>query len=69
MQVAPFDAGYQFNNASSAVTQYNTDLTSWNSYLGGQYQQAISSLTYFDTNYYVGTTGDFNVYGKSNSNR
>ena len=64
MQVAPFDDFYQFDNASSAVTQYDTSLTKWNSYLGGSYQQAVSSLTYIDDAVYQGTSGGFGVYGK-----
>jgi len=64
LQVAPFDDFYQFNNASTAVTQFNTDLTKWNSYQGGLYQQAVSSLTYIDNDVYVGTQGNFGVYGE-----
>ena len=64
MQVAPFDDFYQFDNASNAVTQYDTSLTKWNSYLGGPYQQAVSSLTYIDDANYNGTSGGFGVYGK-----
>jgi len=64
-QIAPFDDFYQINNASTAVTQYNTDLTYWNTYLGGFYQQAASSLTYVPNSVYTGTSAAFATYGKS----
>jgi hypothetical protein len=63
MQVAPFDDFYQFNNATPAVTQYDTSLSKWNSYQGGRYQQAVSSLTYIDNDLYTGTAGKFGIYG------
>lgn len=63
VQYAPYDDYYQFNNASSAVTQYNTAITGWNSYLGGLYQQAVSSLTNIPSSNYAGTQGSFGVYG------
>jgi hypothetical protein len=62
-QVAPFDANYEFVNTSNAVVQYDTTITQWNSYKGGQYQQAVSSLTYVDSSVYQLTSGAFNVYG------
>lgn len=62
-QIAPFDDGYQFNNASTAVTQYNTAITGWNTYLGGVYQQAVSSLTNVLSSNYANTSGGFGVYG------
>ena len=34
------DDHYQFDNGSTAVTQYDDTLTKWNSYLGGDYQHA-----------------------------
>lgn len=62
-QFAPYDDYYQFNNASTAVTQYNTAITGYNSYLGGLYQQAVSSLTNIPSANYAGTSGAFGVYG------
>ncbi|KAK4685409.1 beta-glucan synthesis-associated protein KRE6, partial [Tremellales sp. Uapishka_1] len=62
-QVAPFDSSYQFDNASTDVTQYDTSITKWNSYLGGFYQQAVSSLTYIDSAGYTGTSGALQTYG------
>jgi hypothetical protein len=64
-QVAPFDYNYQFDNSSEAVTIWATDITKWNTYLGGVYQQAVSGLVYVDSNTYTGTSGLFNIYGGS----
>ena len=44
LQVAPFNANYQFNNDSSA-SPIQGSATHYNSYTGGQYQQAISGLS------------------------
>lgn len=63
LQVAPFDDFYQFDNASNAITMYNSDLTMLNTYLGGWYQEAVSALTYIDDDVYTGTSGHYNVYG------
>jgi hypothetical protein len=69
-QVAPYDDYYQFYNTTSAYyTQYNTSITSWNSYLGGYYQQAVSSLTtvpsdiYYSQDSVGGTSKDFVTFG------
>ncbi|BEJ13862.1 hypothetical protein CspHIS471_0310360 [Cutaneotrichosporon sp. HIS471] len=62
-QVAPFDADYQFDNSSAGATIWATDITMWNSYLGGVYQQAVSGLVYVDNSVYTGTSGAFNIYG------
>ncbi|WWD18304.1 hypothetical protein CI109_102754 [Kwoniella shandongensis] len=37
-------------------------MTKWNSYKGGPYQEAVSSLTYIDNSLYQGTSGQFGVY-------
>ncbi|GFZ52301.1 Beta-glucan synthesis-associated protein KRE6 [Saitozyma sp. JCM 24511] len=63
MQVAPFDAAYEFVNTSNGAIIYNTTKTSFNSYKGGQYQQAVSSLTNLDSSVYQLTSGGFGVYG------
>ncbi|OWZ49099.1 glucosidase [Cryptococcus neoformans c45] len=62
-QFAPFDKGYEYLNTSKGAIQYDTDLTMWNSYKGGTYQEAVSSLTYIDSDNYVGTSGGFGIYG------
>ncbi|KAJ3867728.1 glycoside hydrolase family 16 protein [Lentinula novae-zelandiae] len=49
-QIAPFNYDYQIDN--STTTFYDDTLTEFNSYQGGQYQQAVSALTYIpDTAY------------------
>ncbi|ODN85657.1 glucosidase [Cryptococcus wingfieldii CBS 7118] len=67
-QVAPYDDHYQFNNASGMVKQYDADLTYWNTYLGGPYQQAVSSLTRLPRDIYYnqdigGDSKQFAVFG------
>ncbi|WVQ74080.1 hypothetical protein IAR50_003664 [Cryptococcus sp. DSM 104548] len=65
-QVAPYDDHYQFNNKSGMVKQYDEDLTYWNTYLGGPYQQAVSSLTRLPRDIYhdqAGDSGKFAVFG------
>ncbi|RSH95868.1 hypothetical protein EHS25_000961 [Saitozyma podzolica] len=61
-QVAPFDAEYQVVNTSNAVVLYNTTNTKFNSYKGGQYQQAISAFTNVDSSVYQLTSGSCAVY-------
>lgn len=63
LQLAPFDAGYWPFNTSSDYTQYDTDITQWNSYRGGTLQQAVSSLTWVGDDVYQNTSGNFNTYG------
>lgn len=63
LQLAPFDDYYQFNNASEYVEIYDETVTSYNSYLGGVYQQAASALTLTDSDNYFDTSGGFGVYG------
>jgi len=62
-QIAPFDPFYQYVNVTPEIVQYNTQLTGFNSYKGGLYQEAVSSLTYISSDVYQGTNGDFGVYG------
>ncbi|ORY27881.1 beta-glucan synthesis-associated protein-domain-containing protein [Naematelia encephala] len=62
-QVAPYDDYYLWNNATSNFVIYDSDLTAWNTYKGGFYQQAVSGLTYIDNDVYQLTNGDFNTYG------
>ncbi|KAF9021072.1 glycoside hydrolase family 16 protein [Hymenopellis radicata] len=49
-QVAPFNYQYQFDNTSSTI--YDDTLTAYNTYKGGQYQQAVSAVTLIPTNLY-----------------
>ncbi|WVQ72919.1 hypothetical protein IAR50_002481 [Cryptococcus sp. DSM 104548] len=62
-QVAPFDPSYEYVNTSKGTVQYDTDITKFNSYKGGTYQEAVSSLTYIDNANYVKTSGGFGIYG------
>lgn len=54
LQVAPFNYKYQFNNASSVTPIQDSSITSFNSYKGGQFQQAVSAVTYIDSQNYNG---------------
>ncbi|KAM6494166.1 glycoside hydrolase family 16 protein, partial [Amanita muscaria] len=60
-QVAPYNAQYQFLNTTPATTIYDSSQTEFNSYKGGQYQQAISALTYVDSQNYNNTA--YETYG------
>ncbi|RXK35873.1 hypothetical protein M231_06879 [Tremella mesenterica] len=63
-QTAPFDDYYQFNNLTPGTfTHYDPETTVWNNYLGGVYQQAISSLTDIPRDSYWGTKKEFTVFG------
>lgn len=57
-QVAPYDDYYQSDNSSKNFKHYDTDLTYWNTYLGGHFQQAVSSLTRLPRNIYWDQPGD-----------
>ncbi|TRM64168.1 glycoside hydrolase family 16 protein [Schizophyllum amplum] len=59
-QIAPFNQEYQFNNDSSVTTIYDDSLTEFNTYKGGQWQQAVSALTYVPDDSY---SGSFTTYG------
>lgn len=62
-QLAPYDDYYQFNNATTYATIFDDDVTYWNTYLGGFYQQAASGLSYVDDDAYFENSGAFTVYG------
>ncbi|KAF8895468.1 glycoside hydrolase family 16 protein [Infundibulicybe gibba] len=51
-QVAPFNNQYQFTNTSPAATIYDNDVTLFNTYKGGPFQQAISAVSYIDSQFY-----------------
>ncbi|KAG6897558.1 hypothetical protein C0992_000341 [Termitomyces sp. T32_za158] len=48
-QCAPYNYQYQFNNASPATTIFNSDITKFNTYKGGVFQQAVSAVSYVDS--------------------
>lgn len=58
-QAAPYNYLYQFSNSSTTI--YDSSTTIYNTYLGGPYQQAVSSLTYIDSENYNGTS--YATYG------
>ncbi|KAF8312546.1 glycoside hydrolase family 16 protein [Clavulina sp. PMI_390] len=53
-QIAPFNAGYQFNE--DGTTQFDTGVSKWNTYKGGAYQQAVSTVTNISNTAYNGDT-------------
>ncbi|KAG9048977.1 hypothetical protein FS837_011528 [Tulasnella sp. UAMH 9824] len=59
MQMAPYDADWEFD--TSVCTIYNETGTEFNTYKGGTYQQAISSLTDCGITAYNGTS--YQTYG------
>jgi len=61
MQVAPYDLNYIFDNSSSVTTVFNSDISSINSYHGGQYQEAVSALTNINNTIY--NDQDYGVFG------
>ncbi|WVQ78277.1 hypothetical protein IAT38_000362 [Cryptococcus sp. DSM 104549] len=67
-QVAPYDDHYQFANSSDMYEQYDQELTYFNTYLGGPFQQALSSLTRMPNRIYWeqelgGKSKEFAVFG------
>ena len=67
-QLAPFDDSYQFCNTTRCVEMYDTDLTMWNTYKGGEYQQTVSALTLLPDRIYRdqvtgGRSGEFATLG------
>ncbi|WRT67581.1 uncharacterized protein IL334_004553 [Kwoniella shivajii] len=61
-QVAPFDESYAWLNSSKGAEIYDNDITIFNSYTGGIYQQAVSGLTHVDSNGYQGAGGGYGVH-------
>ncbi|KAJ7606550.1 glycoside hydrolase family 16 protein [Mycena polygramma] len=53
-QAAPYNAQRQFNNASSVTPIQNATATKFNHYMGDEFQQTISALTYIDSSFYSG---------------
>ena len=71
-QIAPYDDYYNFNNRTTGpdppVTIYDPELTIWNTYKGGPYQQTVSGLTLMPDRIYHdqvvgGRSGEFAVFG------
>ncbi|KAL0956987.1 hypothetical protein HGRIS_003087 [Hohenbuehelia grisea] len=62
-QWAPFNAGYLWFNTSDNFLIDNPEITAQNSYTGGAFQQAISSVTETNQDCYEFNTGCFSVYG------
>lgn len=54
-QVAPYNIEYAFNNATPATQLFNTAITHPNTYIGGVFQQALSSVSLIDNANYGGT--------------
>jgi hypothetical protein len=53
-QIAPYDYQYEFVNTTPAVTIQDTSITQFNTYKGGVYQQAVSTVTYLSAENYNG---------------
>lgn len=47
-QCAPYNYNYTFDNTEPACKIFDADLTTFNTYRGGVFQQAISAVTYID---------------------
>lgn len=60
-QIAPYNYQYQFNNASPATTINDSAITSLNVYKGAVYQQAVSAVTFVDSQNYNGQS--YATYG------
>ncbi|KAH9841904.1 glycoside hydrolase family 16 protein [Rhodofomes roseus] len=52
MQIAPYDDQYQFDTDTDVTTIFDSSITSFNTYLGAQYQQAVSGLTFINNSVY-----------------
>ncbi|KAN0135670.1 Beta-glucan synthesis-associated [Lactarius tabidus] len=61
-QFAPFNFNYTWPEAGNSQI-YDPTLTTFNTYMGGAYQQAVSALTTSDQTAYELNGGNFSVYG------
>lgn len=52
-QIAPYNLQYEYNTGGTSI--YNSSITQYNSYKGGVWQQAVSAVTYVDSQNYNGT--------------
>ncbi|KAF7784634.1 hypothetical protein Agabi119p4_799 [Agaricus bisporus var. burnettii] len=62
-QWAPFNAGYEWFNTTDNIIIPDPDISRFNPYLGGVFQQATSVLTRTNQDCYELTGGCFSVYG------
>ncbi|KAE9404833.1 glycoside hydrolase family 16 protein [Gymnopus androsaceus JB14] len=62
-QVAPFDYEYQWNDTAGNYKFYDSSITSFNTYLGGIYQQAASGVTESNQTCYQLNGTCFATYG------
>lgn len=51
-QTAPYNYQYEFVNTTPAATVYDDTISTFNIYKGGVYQQAVSAVTYIDSQNY-----------------
>lgn len=61
LQVAPFDLGYNWDE--SVATVYNADVSEFNPYQGGVYQEAVSATTQIPDDGYQNSGARFVTYG------
>lgn len=54
-QTAPFNFQYVFDKSTPPTTIYDSSVTTFNSYTGGPFQQALSAVTYIDSQFYNDT--------------
>jgi len=62
-QWAPFNPYYYWVNNSNTYKIFDTENAAFNTYLGGVYQQATSTVVITDQDCYTGNTGCFSIYG------
>lgn len=63
LQVAPFDHAYAWGNSSADATIYDDTLTEFNTYTGGQIQEAVSSVTRVPDTGFQLTQNEYVKYG------
>jgi beta-glucanase (GH16 family) len=51
-QTAPYNYQYDFVNSTPSTTIYDNTITQFNNYKGGVYQQAVSAVSYIDSQNY-----------------
>ncbi|KZT28041.1 glycoside hydrolase family 16 protein [Neolentinus lepideus HHB14362 ss-1] len=62
-QWGPFNYNYEFFNTSDLYQIQNTDISAMNTYSGGIYQQATSTVTVTNQECYEGNGGCYSIYG------
>ncbi|KAI3480520.1 hypothetical protein L1887_57368 [Cichorium endivia] len=63
LQVAPFDDAYGWGNSSADAKIYDDTLTEFNTYTGGQIQEAVSSVTRVPDRGFQLTQNEYVTYG------